>query len=485
MSVSKYIYVFLLIGITTSSCKKGWLDVTSSSQIRSDEQFQSEAGARDALMGVYIGMTDPSMYSRDMTWNLIDLLAQQYATLPTLAQYYEVQRFNYQNTRARGYIDAMWHKTYGVIANINNALTEMEHNKNSYNAVSFSIMKGELLALRAFLHFDLMRIYGHGNIANRNDIAGKLAIPYVVTYSKIPTPQQSYSQTFALMHKDLNEAIELLKEDPIYENVSRPAGYYDEINRNGFFNNRQQRMNYYAAKAVQARIYLWQGGSENLAKARNLAEEVIAGTPARLLNTSPGNDKVLSQEHIFNLNVTAFTNIVDRFLNAEVATNYDALFLTAQRAQEIYETNIPTVGVVDFRYNSLLETQARGMVNVELHQSRNTLKNIMPLIKLPEMYYIAVEDYISTNLSKAITYLNTVRRSRGIIDDIPTSANADQVRSELNKEYQKEFVSEGQLFFFYKRTGQTQIPGIATPMTDAIYVLPYPDSEIEFGNRVQ
>jgi hypothetical protein len=61
------------------------------------------------------------------------------------------------------------------------------------------------------------------------------------------------------------------------------------------------------------------------------------------------------------------------------------------------------------------------------------------------------------------------------------------VKAELQKEYRKEFISEGQLFFYYKRNGLTQMPGLSAQIIadDRIYRLPYPDNEIEFGNRVQ
>jgi hypothetical protein len=46
---------------------------------------------------------------------------------------------------------------------------------------------------------------------------------------------------------------------------------------------------------------------------------------------------------------------------------------------------------------------------------------------------------------------------------------------------------EGQSFVYYKRLGKTSFPGLAagTIADDKIYLLPYPATEIEFGNRVQ
>ena len=256
-------------------------------------------------------------------------------------------------------------------------------------------------------------------------------------------------------------------------------------------------MNYYAVEALKARVLLWQGGAENIATAGTIAEDVIANAPVDLINSESygiSTDPILYPEHLFSLNVTAFFNIVDPYLSASDATNYNALFLSSTTAQSLYETDSVNIGVVDIRYNTLLEDQTQGKVCVKLRQSgastRNLMhKNMMPLIKLSEMYYIEAESDMkkaAPNLTAAIGLLNTVRASRGIIQEIPVDANAETVNEELIKEYRKEFVCEGQLFFFYKRNGMTTIPGISSEkiMDDKEYMLPFPDSELEFG-RVQ
>jgi hypothetical protein len=55
---------------------------------------------------------------------------------------------------------------------------------------------------------------------------------------------------------------------------------------------------------------------------------------------------------------------------------------------------------------------------------------------------------------------------------------------EIQKEYHKEFLSEGVMFYYYKRTGTKTIPNYTEDMEDAQYVLPYPEFEIQSG-RVQ
>lgn len=76
-----------------------------------------------------------------------------------------------------------------------------------------------------------------------------------------------------------------------------------------------------------------------------------------------------------------------------------------------------------------------------------------------------------------------MRSHRGITAVLPETLTLQEVGEKLEKEYRKEFISEGQLFFYYKRRGQTVIPGGVQTMDDKAYRLPFPEVEMEFGNR--
>ena len=79
----------------------------------------------------------------------------------------------------------------------------------------------------------------------------------------------------------------------------------------------------------------------------------------------------------------------------------------------------------------------------------------------------------------ALEYLNEVRRHRGITADL---TDASALRSEITKEYCKEFLSEGQLFYYCKRNALTQFPYGYQAVSEDVYVLPKPDNELEFGD---
>lgn len=469
-----------------SSCKK-FLDVTASNQIKSEDLLSSEVGFKDALMGVYIGMGQNNNYGAMQTYVGTDVLAQQYRPVNNFSIYFQLQSYNYMHLGARKYIDKFW-DLYKTIAGINNALSQMDKQQNVFNPINFKVIKGELLALRAYLHFDLLRLFGHENYQGRPELASFPAVPYVTAYNKGITPQKTYTETFALLLKDIQEATVLLQEDPVYPNPSRPANYYTNVNVDGFYNNRNSRMNYYAAKALEARIYTWMGGA-NLQKAAQAARDVIDHSFASLI--SPANstnaDRIFAAEHVFHLEVYNLP-LWATVLASGAAGDYNALFVDETAFNTVYELNDPQVGAVDKRQIIQFIQDGNGRTPVKLMAAPGQRANkFVPLVRVSEMYYIEAEYELANNRVKAIQLLNEVRRSRGILKDIPESATAEQVKQELTKEYQKDFSAEGQLFFYYKRNGFDTFRGLPSTIKgdDKLYMLPYPQNELELGNRVQ
>ncbi len=215
--MKKYIFIIIVLSLTIipTSCNR-WLDVTPPSQVREEKQFNSADGFQQALIGCYIGMTDDVLYGKALTWSTIELMAGQFEGLqPLTSNDYNISQFNYKTTNALNYIDGIWAKAYNVISNANNALKFIELNRTVLDEINYKLIKGELLAIRAYMHLDLLRLYGNGNLANRTDLDSKQTIPYVTELKKEMTAQRSYKETFELLINDLKEAITLLEEDPV------------------------------------------------------------------------------------------------------------------------------------------------------------------------------------------------------------------------------------------------------------------------------
>ena len=106
---------------------------------------------------------------------------------------------------------------------------------------------------------------------------------------------------------------------------------------------------------------------------------------------------------------------------------------------------------------------------------------VIPLIRLPEMYYIACE---TLEGDEAAEYVNKVRNKRGIsITKNETCSSKEDIIAALNREYRKEFYAEGQYFWFLKSHGLTGALDYNTEVTlvEENFIFPLPDNEKEYG----
>jgi hypothetical protein len=80
--------------------------------------------------------------------------------------------------------------------------------------------------------------------------------------------------------------------------------------------------------------------------------------------------------------------------------------------------------------------------------------------------------------------LNNVRQARGLNAlNAAGFVNPDSLSIEIMHEYQKEFIQEGQVFFYYKRLNKDlkQVTSTTAVIPNDVYVLPIPDKEKEYN----
>lgn len=498
------------------SCEN-WLDVTPPSEIRAEDHYSTAEGFQQTLLGCYIAMSQKELYGENLSWHMVEMLGRQYdARRNSAADDYDLDRYNYKSDKSVKVIEKVWEKSYSVIANANEALDYIDRKKDELDSVNYRIIKGELLAVRAYVHFDLMRLFGCSNLAGRTDLESRYTVPYVTGVSKDPAPQLTYAQTIANIASDLTEAARLLEIDPVRGRYA--PDIYTEANVDGFYNYRELHLNYFAVKALLARVFMWEGSAESKQLALQAALEVItdlgeynlttgiAGLQLRTFTAAdkaPTTEMCFPSEHLFALNVNDLALKIDKNLNREYSSDdykYRTLSIKNSIADQIFE--IKGVGISDCRYKQLYHNTEYWPEGTKtpskLYQQTSTgadyfYKDLLPLIRLPEMYYIAAECYTTgpdKNLGEARRLLDEVRTARAVYDQLDENIDQAGLTTEIEKEYRKEFICEGVAFYFYKRLGYDKLPRQSDVMSstavvdDAVYMLPYPEFEIQSG-RVQ
>lgn len=460
--MKKYIISVFLCILFFSSCSD-WLDVKPKTTVEEEEVFSRELGFKEALTGVYIKMASTELYAKNLSYGFLDILGQRYQ-LKDAETYQDELWYTFPSTKTENYTETIWGNMYNIIANLNNLLYYCDKNRQVITTEHYyEIIRGEALALRAFLHFDLLRMYGP---VYKNDKTAK-RIAYRTGFNREVKEMQPSDVVVDSIIADLKLAESLLKDsDPLNFEFPMSADAESDMKGDRFLVYRHKRMNLYAVKALLARVYLY---AENKAEAENYAQQVINSRQFNLLaNTS---DILRSEEIIFSVYVDDF----DKQVESEFTTNGSYYIADENFLKEMFD--VAGDGTNDFRIREgvSFDYGTYGVTSRKYDQKNMwaSTEGTIVLIRLAEMYYILAE------CTSDVGYLNKVREARGV--DAISFTEANRLK-EIEKEYRKEFYGEGQLFFFYKRHGyETFLHCPLDKMTEKNYMFSWPENETLFG----
>lgn len=457
--------IFIMVGGT--GCKK-FLEVDPKSTVGEDQLFSSEIGFQQALTGLYSQMASRDLYGDNLTMGFSSLIAQNYSTaLSGVFSFPTTVALNFKGSDAVPLVSGIWTKGYNTIAAANNILKKIDGRQSIFTGNHYALVKGETLGLRAYLHFDLLRLYG----ANFATNPAKKAIPFRTELNALSKVPSTVDEVSAAILADLKTAETLMKDkDPISTEKSR-----------------RFRMNYYAIKALQARVYLFRGDKNNAATA---ATEVVNSgiftliDPKSVSAAAAGRDRNFSTEQVFAIRVKDI-RIWAETSNAyfkSVSDNRNNLTRTLSDFQTLYETS--TGGGTDIRFANLVEADGLTYFCTKYWQTwsgtieNDRLDQNVSLMRLSEMYYILAETAATPD--EGLAFLNKVREKR-VIPVIAAGVTAQKLTDEITKEYQKDFYAEGQLFYYYKRKLFNRMQFSTRNLTETSYIVPVPDNELEFN----
>ncbi|MBR4313055.1 MAG: RagB/SusD family nutrient uptake outer membrane protein [Bacteroidaceae bacterium] len=462
--MKKIIYIIhLAVALFATTSCEDFLNITPEGQAKRDELLESAEGIEDAMYGVYAQLRSNTLYGQELHFHTLEVMAHNLhcegnTTLTALGN------FEYDNTNVESLFEKIWTAMYKNISNVNCVLdAPLVANAKEF---PYTIYKGEALGLRAFMHFDLVRIFAEQYTENNN----AEGIPYATSFSLNTPAFESLKDNYKHIIADLLEAEKLLADEEEYEG------------QGNYMLDRQIHFNKHAVKATLARVYLTMGDKENAAK---YAKEVIDDKKYYLKEmTEVQNDLagVLSKkECIFGIYHSGFYTQV--YTKLQLMTTFSSLNLRSD-FKNIYENN-------DYRVDAYFSTATQGSDqvyrlskltdvyelnnNVELRPSDLILG--INMIRIPEMYYIMSETLLEKDAEQAMTYHNEVRLHRGL-EPLDTLLTIQLI----NEERYKEYIGEGQLWFNMKRQNLSikSSNNVTTfEGSKAIYAVPIPDIEKE------
>lgn len=481
--------VLFSILLLTSSCGK-WLDVVPADTMVETELFKDATGYRNALNGVYKQISKPELYGQEMTWGFMDVMAYYYKNgtynIESTSSYYKAfYSYDYENNDVKKYFSNVWEKSFNSITNCNNIIEKISHEnpiKFSLGQSEIDLIKGEALALRAFLHLDMVRLFAPST--KNND--GKTYVPY---YEKYPSHGESKLTNDDIKTKiirDLKEARDLIANfdtlDLTHQPWLGPNFRFEDKKGNGeqtddiFFAFRGYRMTYPAVMSILARAYNYFGMHD---EAKIEAEKVIN---FRLPKCHSGyapfpfseRDDIETSADVMSTGdlilTFSYPKKFEDFLPYSNKQNNTQLVL--RDGLKLFDD------AADYRAYMISATDGKTYFSLKnLGKSGSVyekIKDMIPVIRMSEMYYIIAEYHASKgNFSASADELDIVRAARGCKKGMLKINDQATFETELINEAKREFISEGQLFYYYKKVNKL----ISTKMKPEHFVFPLPESE--------
>ena len=474
----------MIIACTTlfASCDS-WLEVKPYDQIAEGELQKSEEGYQKMLNGIYIDLNSDALYGQTLSVEMIEVMGGAY-TIGTdnsvWGNYKDLSSYQYNTEYWRNRLDQTWNKAYALILNCNKILETIDGNKNLFTDGSYYIIKGEALALRAMLHFDMLRLFGP--VYSKD--SDKKAIPYYTKQTNSPEPILTAQEVMEKITTDYEDALNYLANDPVKTEGTMMSSTED--GSSNFLRYRALRLNYYAVEALMARAYLYMGNKTEAFKyatdvIKTADQNIFPFVDKNLVIGSPADpDRIFSSEVLFALTNTSRGTIHKNFFDPSRLPNYVFRMDDSMMSNLVYGGAATTGGYQDdYRYRAcwMATGSNRYFYKYSDMVANGSIQNTMiPMVRLGEMFLIAAESQ-SGDLKAGIQYVNALRRNRGV-------ASLTTLTPDLLKyEYIRELYGEGQLFYLYKRLNSDIITSATSSKnpkaSDLIFVVPLPDTETE------
>lgn len=452
----KNMIVATVLLLSLGSCEKSFLELAPPTSLTPEYALATEADLQVALRGAYAGLKNTAIYGRSLPV-LGDIMADNtYQSVTNTNRYTGFNLYNY--TVTDGDVSGLWSASYTVILRANNII-------NSKVADNANVLqyKGEAYAIRALAYFNLVRYFATPYTKDPS----ALGVPIVTVYNPDAKPgRNTVAEVYSQINKDLNQA---------YATMTK-------------FTNSSQ-FSKYAAKALQAKVYLAMG---DMANAKTAALDVIANsgfTPVSAAahagywaGVAPRTDKV---ETLFELSFDAVANnSFDALAYIYLQTgNYGDMLCSS----ELYAK----FDAADIR-KSLYATGTRGglaSVFVNKFTSFSGDHTDTKVIRMSEMYLIAAEASYPSNTADALKYVNEVTSRRGA----PAIASSGAALFEdIILERRKELAFEGERYPDMQRlqrniTRSTDYPASARSIdfTNFRRLFPIPQGELDANPTIK
>lgn len=176
------ILLLFILCLITVACNKDFLDQQPTSALSDQMAFKNMEDVQLALNGCYRQLESPSYYGKDFII-YPEIAADNFKIniLTTTGRF--VDEYNYTLNSVSGDPTNLWTQGYNVILCANNIILALPSISGGSTQVKNNAL-GQALAIRALVHFDLVRAFGQPYTLN----SSKPGIPIITEKNKNELP---------------------------------------------------------------------------------------------------------------------------------------------------------------------------------------------------------------------------------------------------------------------------------------------------------
>ena len=346
----------------------------------------------------------------------------------------------------------------------------------------------------AYCQFDVLRLFGQipGGRGTR-----EVKLPYSSTTAIDEMPHYyGYEDYVGRLNADIAASLSALQAvDPALDYSLVTLNYPSRVSLDDtYLYYRRSRLNYWAVMALRARMNLYLGHTEEAYDDASAVIHAMAADGDHVASLNSESDfsnghLMAPTECLFALSkydLYSYTNTL--FIGnsgSQITPNRDLVVSTGMFTQLFQGANTAANNRYLRQWNRNSK-DAQGTTYAALCKYYRDTTNdgtsltenlIIPMLRLSEMYLIAMET--CTSLTEANALYATYMRDRNVLIEQDAFASLDEVKAEVMNEYCREFIAEGQVFFTCKRLMKPSLPLSDMAMTETDYIIPLPDTEYE------
>lgn len=438
----KPIYTAALAAVLMlGACKKS-IDIQPEYQLDGSKPLSTITEAETAITGMYASLRSANLYGgsggNQSFTSTPDMMSDDLIeTFESLGNKRKFSEWTYASDNASIY--ATWVAAYQSIARANLILRDIDKFTGT-NPKAVNRIKGQALALRAHMHFELLRYFAP-TFSRSTD---SLGIPYVKNFDVTAKPvRNSIKVCYDNILADLGQSVSLLGNIDKAINSSSSRAYIDIA----------------AVYGMQARVNLY---------ASQWADAIVAATNAINLKALAANAGTFQpiwwdesiDEVLWAIQFDSYAE-GDCYANAYFAINNKSTYRPSNDLVALYNPS------TDIRFDAYITSIGSGptyagpsRLIVAKHWGKGTATDGVvnwKAYRTGEMYLIRAEaNYRAGNQTAALADLNGLRSKR-ILGFVNGSETGTTLFTAIQTERRKELAFEAHRFFDLKRWGKVAI----------------------------